>query len=162
MVVSVRPGSGRPARRGRRVRRAALALLACAAAMAFSAEQASACSCVEVDDDSIGKREVALVAKLTAVEPADGVPFDRGVSEAPSVYRYRVIEVLKGKKRIRKPRIRVYSYPATCALDARVGRRSGLILQRRNGLWLGGACGQTTPRELRELFRDKSARPLCA
>ena len=141
------------------MRRALAASLACAATMAFAAEQASACSCAPITAASFERGGAAIVAKLTAIETIDSGP-----SVAGQIFHYRVLEVLKGEKRLRKPRVAVYSDTSTCAMGGKVGDRQGLLLYRRDRRWRGNLCGQTTPRRLRQVLDDRRDRAasLCA
>ena len=161
MVVSVRRGRTGTARRGWRVKRTLYAMLASAAVVLVAPAAAAACSCAEITRDSIRGDEVAIVAKLTTIE----VPVDRAGQQPDTVFHFRVIEVLKGEKRISRRNVRVHdALPgSTCEMEGRVGRRYGLVLER-DGHWESSLCGQTTPRQLRAVFdeRRERAAPLCA
>jgi hypothetical protein len=118
---------------------------------------ASACSCAEITRDTIGAKEVAIVAKLKSVKPLEeeGGP----TIGPPADFRFRVVEILKGKRRIDKRQVSVRSWldsGANCGMDDTKGRY-GLVLERRGGHWRGSACSTTSPSALRGLFEGSRA-----
>ena len=82
--------------------------LACAVALLaalVTAAPASACSCVQLSEDSIARSDAAVVAKLISIEPHG----DESTGVVPADFHFRVLDVLKGEKRVRKREIEVRS-----------------------------------------------------
>ena len=155
MVVSVRGGSGGATRRRRGVRRVGALALAGTLIGLLGAELTSARSCVSLTEDSLRPGDVVVVAKLTRLEVLSQ---EQHRLEPKTIAHIRVDEVIRGEKRIRKRHVTVHdacpSPDIACGLRGPIGRRYGLILDRRGGLWRGNSCSQVTPHEVRNLFGD--------
>ncbi len=142
------------------MRRGLLAAGACAVAALALAAPAHACTCIPLSPDSVGAKEAAIVAKLKSVEPHGG----GSAVTVRADFRFKVLDVLKGKKRVRKRKVVVRSVTgpgasAACGLAGQVGKRYGLVITRRDRRWFGSSCGQTSPRGLRDLFSGPRPAP---
>ena len=119
------------------------ALVACvlvlsAAALAAGVESGQACSC-------------ALPDPRAALAQADGAFVGTLVSrrqlEQQAVLEFTVERTLKGSIG-RTVEVRIAANGAACGLEAPIGTRVGLVLERRDGAWRGYLCWQFAPEEL--------------
>ena len=109
---------------------AVLAVLALAAAA-----EAYACSCRPVD----------LVRDLPTTDGAMiGTVLERTVSGETATYLFRVEQVYKGDVDSRAEVVTPAS-GAACGLEAGVGERLGLLLDREGSEWRSGLCSQVDP-----------------
>ena len=109
---------------------AVLAVLALAAAA-----EAYACSCRPVD----------LERDLPAADGAMiGTVLERTVSGETATYRFRVEQVYKGDVDSRAEVVTAAN-GAACGLEAGVGERLGLLLDREGSEWRSGLCSQFDP-----------------
>ena len=108
------------------------------------AGSAQACSCAPTAPAaSLAESDAALVGELLGARP-------RGPGQA--AYRYRVLRVYRGAKRIEPGSVLTVLSPrgsASCALPKRLGRRYGLFLLGGGGRGASGLCGVISPRRLR-------------
>ena len=109
---------------------AVLAVLALAAAA-----EAYACSCRPVD----------LERDLPAADGAMiGTVLERTVSGETATYLFRVEQVYKGDVDSRAE-VMTAANGAACGLEAGVGERVGLLLDREGSEWRSGLCSQVDP-----------------
>ena len=109
---------------------AVLAVLALAAAA-----EAYACSCRPVD----------LERDLPAADGAMiGTVLERTVSGETATYLFRVEQVYKGDVESRAEVVTAAN-GAACGLEAGVGKRLGLLLDREGSEWHSGLCSQVDP-----------------
>lgn len=128
-----------------------------AAALLLLAESAAACSCAYVEPEAkLRRSDGAVVARLLAVKPV-GDDRDGAIGSAdPTDFVYRTGRVLKGRPRLRRGRrlvVRSVRLDASCGLSSRVGRLTGLFLQRDGGRWRAYSCDEVTAGEMRGLGR---------
>ena len=131
--------------------RALLLVAALMAVFAFPAD-AAACSCVPPDEgqsraeqlrEDIRASDAALVGRLLSV---------RTVGDFRAFFRYRILHVVKGPRRLQPGRIltvRSASNGALCGLPQTTGRRYGLVLDGRSDGWWGNLCQVYAPRLMR-------------
>ncbi len=109
-----------------------------AATLAGGVESGRACSC-------------ALPDPRAALAQADGAFVGTLVSrrqlEQQAVLVFAVDRILKGSIG-RRVEVRTASNGAACGLEAPIGTRVGLVLERRDGAWHGHLCWQFTPSDL--------------
>ena len=79
-----------------------------------------------------------------------GTVLERRVSGAEATYLLRVEQVYKGDINDRVE-IVTSADGASCGLEAPVGERLGLLLDRDGGVWRSGLCSQADPAEFLEL-----------
>lgn len=100
------------------------------------------------------RADAAIVGRLVEVVPRAGFRAD---------YRYRVLRVYKGDRRLERDQIvsvRSSSQSASCGLPHGVGRSYGLFLTWDRGRWTGGLCGVVKPRRLQSAaWRGAPGRP---
>jgi hypothetical protein len=120
--------------------RAAAVLLVLGATLAFAGD-ASACTCAPVDLERDLPRADGVVV---------GTVLERRVEGETAVYLLRVEQVYKGDIQNRVE-IRTAASGAACGLEASVGDRLGLLLDRAGGAWRSGLCSQVDPSDLLEL-----------
>lgn len=109
---------------------AVLAVLALAAAA-----EAYACSCRPVDlERDLPTADGAMI----------GTVLERTVSGETATYRFRVEQVYKGDVDSRAEVVTPAS-GAACGLEAGVGERLGLLLDREGNEWRSGLCSQVDP-----------------
>jgi hypothetical protein len=128
------------------VRLVALSTVVLAAALAVTAEPAHACSCALLDPrTALADSDAAFVGTVL-----------RRQDESPSgmTLVFRVEEAFKGGLGD-TVEVRTASNSAACGIEAPVGTRIGLFLQREGAGWAGSLCSQVEPARLRE-----AARPL--
>jgi hypothetical protein len=117
---------------------AACVLVLFGAALAGGVESGQACSC-------------ALPDPRAALAQADGAFVGTLVSrrqlEQQAVLEFTVDSTLKGSIG-RTVEVRTAANGAACGLEAPVGTRVGLVLERRGGTWHGYLCWQFDPDEL--------------
>jgi hypothetical protein len=116
-------------------------LLAVAAASLALAGDALACTCVPVDlARDLPRADGAVVGTVLARRPAG----------EEMRYLLRVEQVYKGDI---SGRVEVVTAAdgAACGLQAAVGQRVGLLLDREGGAWHSGLCSQVVPAEFLEL-----------
>lgn len=125
-------------------------LVICLALIA-QATPASACSCaVEVDPrDSLAYADGAIVGTLKSKKLAEEPKGDYFNTGADTIYTFRVDEAFKGTF---DDRVQVHSAfsGASCGLEVRIGKQTGLFLYERKGEWHSSLCSQISPEELRE------------
>jgi len=131
--------------------RASLLCVLVAGALAFPA-QAAACSCVPPEEgqtraeqlrEQIRANDAALVGRLISV---------RATGEFSAVFRYRMLHIVKGPRRLREGgiiRVRSANNGALCGLPQSTGRRYGLVLDGRPTGWWGNLCQVYGPRMMR-------------
>jgi hypothetical protein len=107
------------------------------------AGSAHACSCAPTAPaESLAESDAAIVGNLLAVEAR---------SPSQAAYRYRVLRVYRGAKRIRSGSVLTVLSPrgsASCALPKQLGKHYGLFLLGSGGRWASGLCGVISPRRL--------------
>jgi hypothetical protein len=107
------------------------------------AGSAHACSCAPTaPTESLAESDAAIVGDLLSVH-------SRGPGQA--AYRYRVLRVYRGAKRIEVGSVLTVLSPrgsASCALPKRLGKHYGLFLLGSGGRWASGLCGVISPRRL--------------
>ncbi len=136
----------RPGSRLRRHRAWLLALLLAGAVAALAAELAMACSCApQPAREGLRAADAALVGVVTARRVApigeDGV-FSSG---DPAEVDVRVERAYKGALGALVT-VHTVAGGATCGIEARVGQRVGLFLQRRaDGGWTSSLCSMVDP-----------------
>ena len=119
------------------------ALLACvallfAASLAAGVEPGRACSCALPDPrETLARGDGAFVGTLVSRREAD----------QHAVLVFSVDRALKGSIG-ETVEVRTASNGAACGLEAPVGTRVGLVLERRGGAWHGYLCWQFAPDEL--------------
>jgi hypothetical protein len=127
-------------------------IVAIAAVMLALAADAFACSCLRVD----------LVRDLPGADGAIvGTVLQRTESGQRATYLLRVEQVYKGDIENRVE-IVTASNGAACGLEAGVGDRIGLLLEREGGAWHSGLCSQVDPAAFLELtdVEDNSVPPM--
>jgi hypothetical protein len=130
------------------MRLVALCVVVAAAALAVTAKPAHACSCAIVDArEALTRFDAAFIG--TIVERKD--EWQGGVTLV-----FRVEERFKGSLGATVD-VRTASNGAACGIEAPVGSRVGLFLERENGRWIGSLCSEVEPARLRG-----AARPLPA
>ena len=133
------------------MRVAALCLALLAAVLAARVEPASACSCALGDPRSaLARADAAFVGVL--VERREP-PVLRSSADTVTLV-FRVEESVKGRLGERVE-VETAASGASCGIEAGVGDRIGLFLERAGGRWRSNLCAQVAPRTLRE-----AARPL--
>ena len=119
------------------------ALLACvvvvvAASLAAGVEPARACSCALPDPrETLARGDGAFVGTLVSRRQVD----------QHAVLLFSVERALKGSIG-GTVEVSTASNGAACGLEAPVGTRVGLVLERRGGAWHGYLCWQFAPEEL--------------
>jgi hypothetical protein len=117
-----------------------VAVVIAAVALAFAAD-AFACSCLPVD----------LVRDLPQADGAFvGTLLEREDREATSTLLFRVEQVYKGDI---ENRVEVVTARggAACGIEAPVGERVGLLLERDGEVWRSSLCSQVEPAAFLEL-----------
>ena len=105
------------------------------------AGDALACTCAPVD----------LVRDLPRADGAFiGTLLERHDREATSTLSFRVEQVYKGDI-ANRVEIETARGGAACGIDAPVGERLGLLLERKDGAWHSSLCSQVDPAEFLEL-----------
>ena len=146
-------------RRGRRVQyfRLVLARLTAAvvlivATLGVGVEVAGACSCAaEPPREKLAEADGAFNGRLLEVTP-DG--------EFEAVFRYRIGQVFKGRKRLQGPktiRLRSGSNQGVCGLPQETGKLYGLFVSREDGHWSGNSCNVVSPAKLRRTARKAAS-----
>lgn len=107
------------------------------------AGSASACSCArQTPRQSLADSDAAVTGRLLSIAP-------RGAGQA--AYRYRVLRVYRGRKRIEVGSVLTVLSPrgsAACGLPERTGHSFGLFLLGDGRRWASGLCGVISPRRL--------------
>ncbi|HEX5712376.1 MAG TPA: hypothetical protein VFX85_03585 [Solirubrobacterales bacterium] len=107
------------------------------------AGSAQACSCAPTAPaESLAESDAAIVGDLLAVEAR---------SPSQAAYRYRVLQVYRGARKIESGSVLTVLSPrgsASCALPKRLGKHYGLFLLGGGGRWASGLCGVIAPRRL--------------
>lgn len=127
-------------------------VLALGGALVLGAQAAFGCSCVAVPaKDKLAAADAAFVG--TVIErrdarprPAPGEPIS---SDDPVDVRFRVERAYKGELGDEVV-VRTSALGASCGLEAEVGERIGLVVDREDARWEGGLCDQVDPEELAE------------
>ena len=118
------------------------------ATLGAGVESAAACSCVlRSPGEKLAAATGAFNGRLLEVTPA-------GAFEA--VFRYRIGQVFKGKKRLRRGRIvnvRSGSNDGVCGLPQETGVVYGMLVRREAGHWSGNSCSVLSPGSLRRAAR---------
>ena len=127
------------------------------AALLFGAARANACSCLARDPRSaLEGADAAFIGRLIATRPVSPRKGPFRSSFEPTVFTFRVEEVVKGTL-ARRVDVRSAATSASCGVGAEVGDRVALLLDRHGGRWRSDVCSQMTPRVLRA-----AATPLAA
>ena len=119
------------------------ALAACvfvllAATLAGRVESGRACSCALPDPRAaLAQADGAFVGRLV----------DRREGDQTTVLVFSVEKALKATIG-RTVEVSTASNSAACGIEARIGARMGLVLERRGGTWHGYLCWQFAPEEL--------------
>jgi hypothetical protein len=119
------------------------AIFACAvvlsvAALAAGVDSGHACSCALPDARAaLAQADGAFVGRLVA----------RRQEDQRAILTYAVEKTLKGPIGT-TIEVRTASNGAACGIEAPVGTRAGLVLDRRGGVWTGHLCWQFDPKEL--------------
>jgi hypothetical protein len=133
------------------MRLAGLCVVVLSAVLAAGVEPARACSCAIGDPRSaLARADAAFVGVL--VERREP-PVVRNSAETVTLV-FRVEEAVKGRLGERVE-VETAASGASCGIEASVGDRIGLFLERAGERWRGNLCAQVAPRTLRE-----AARPL--
>ena len=126
--------------RGGRVAIAAVTAVLLGLAFAGSAQ---ACSCAPTAPaEALARADAAIVGELLGVQPR---------SPSQAAYRYRVLRVYRGRKRIEIGSVLTVLSPrgsASCGLPTRLSKHYGLFLLGADGRWASGLCGVISPRRL--------------
>lgn len=135
--------------------------------LSVGAEVAGACSCAPVPGATPADRAkermssagAAVVGRLIEVRPVGS----RRIL-GPADFRYRIGQVYKGKRRLRRGRIvtvRAGRATVACGLPDEVGRRYGLLLyqRKRRPRWRSGLCSLMSARDMRLGAGTSSATP---
>jgi hypothetical protein len=118
----------------------------------LAAESAQACSCAYVRPEVQLKRsDAALIARHLAVRPIEGTV------EVEFVYRVGRVYEGEGLRRGRRITVRTFNSDAVCGLTPTPGELTGLFLGRRDGRWVGSACGQLSAKQMRRLGDEGAA-----
>jgi hypothetical protein len=148
----------------KRSRISVVAAIVAAVATLGGAADALACSCAPAGRDAIRASDAAVVAKLIEVVPDRDNAGEGAASPSPAYreaeFRYRIKRVFKGRHRLeRGDRLTISSTTsgAACGLPTQERRMYGLLLSRNRSAqrWQANLCTVTTPRQLRELARDR-------
>ena len=124
-----------------------LVLITLAAVSAAGAEEASACSCADIDPrDRIEEGAPALIGRVVSVTPADPMPQGRY-----SRYVLRVERALN--VRLGREVVVLDDEFSSCSFDWRAGQRVGAFLYRTRGRWTTGLCSLSTADELERATR---------
>ncbi len=117
---------------------AACVLVLFAATLAGGVESGQACSCALPDPRAaLAQADGAFVGTLVSRRQLD----------QQAVLEFAVDRALKGS--IGKTvEVRTASSGAACGIEAPIGTRVGLVLERRDGAWHGHLCWQFAPEEL--------------
>jgi hypothetical protein len=108
---------------------------------------ARACSCFRGDPRTqLERADGAFIGRLTSADPAPPNAFE-------TTYHFTVDEAVKGDigKTID---VESSTSGASCGFEVQRGQQMGFFLDRQNGVWRGGLCGQVAPDDLR-----KAAKP---
>jgi hypothetical protein len=109
-----------------------------AATLAAQVEAGRACSCALPDPRAaLAQADGAFVGTLVS----------RREGDQTTVLTYSVEKALKGAI-TRTIEVSTASNSAACGIEAPVGTRVGLVLERRAGAWYGHLCWQFAPEEL--------------
>ena len=128
------------------------ALLVAVVALAVAGD-ALACSCLPVDlERDLPKADGAIIG--TILEREDGA--------ATSTLRFRVEQVYKGDIDDNRLEVVTARGGAACGIEAPVGERLGLLLERDGDLWRSSLCSQVDPSAFLELtnVEDNSLPPV--
>jgi hypothetical protein len=108
------------------------------AALAAAVQPAHACSCAVPDPRSaLAAADGAFVGRLVS----------RRESDAQAILTFEVERPLKGAIG-ETIEVRTASNGAACGIEAPIGTRVGLALERRDGAWHGHLCAQFSPSDL--------------
>jgi hypothetical protein len=114
-------------------------LVLCVAALAAAAESAQACSCAMPDPRSaLASADGAFVGTVVS---------RRDTADSRAVLTFEVERALKGSLGERVDVVTAGD-SAGCGLELPVGTRTALVLDRSDGAWHGGLCGQFSPDDL--------------
>ena len=124
------------------------AVAAIALTLAVGVEAAGACSCVaQPPREKLAAAAGAFNGRLLDVTPS-------GATGA--VFRYRIGQVFKGRKRLHRGRtVRVHggAHDGVCGLPQETGVVYGLFVYREDGHWSGNSCNVVSPGQLRRAAR---------
>jgi hypothetical protein len=122
------------------------------ATLGVGVDAAGACSCAaEPPREKLAVADGAFNGRLLDVTPD-------GNSEA--VFRYRIGQVFKGRKRLRSGRtvsVRSGSNDGVCGLPQQTGKLYGLFVSREDGHWSGNSCNVVPPPKLRRTARKAAS-----
>jgi hypothetical protein len=107
------------------------------------APPALACSCFRGDPRTqLDQSDGAFIGELVSADPAPP-------TASSTTYHFKVHEAFKGDV---GETIDVESSTsgASCGFEVQRGQDMGFFLQRENGVWKGGLCGQVAPDDLRK------------
>ena len=114
-------------------------VLVATASVAATATPAHACSCAMPDPRSLlPQADGAFVGRLVT---------RRDAGDGRAVFTFRVERRVKGALGDTVD-VESASNGAACGLEATVGARIGLFLERRNGRWTSSLCWQVSPEDL--------------
>jgi hypothetical protein len=140
------------------IRTTVVGVLVAAAALGV-APAAEACSCAyQTPKQKLRRSDGAVIARLLDVRPIDDGD-DIQSSADPTDYVYRTGRVFKGRPRLQRGRrlvVRRVLMDASCGLSHRVGRLTGLFLDREDGRWRAGTCDEVTPAQMRSVRADRA------
>jgi hypothetical protein len=123
------------------------AIVASLAGLAAGVQEAHACSCALPDPRSaLAAGDGAFVGTLVS----------RRESGNDAVLTFDVERSLKGAIG-RAVEVRTPSNSAACGIEAPIGARVGLVLERRGGAWYGHLCLQFSPADLLSALRPLPA-----
>jgi hypothetical protein len=134
-----------------------LVLATVAVALLVATEQASACSCVALDEKQRLRDPawIGVVGRVTYVGKPNPAPDGTVSSGAPIKV---VVRVTRSYRRAVRRTLRVYTSAssASCGVETRAGRKIALFVTRsRSGRYSSNLCMQSSPGEL-----DAAARAL--
>jgi hypothetical protein len=128
------------------------AAISIALVLGVGVDAAGACSCfAEPPSEKLSAADGAFNGRLLEVTP-DG--------EFKAVFRYRIGQVFKGRKRLHRGRtVRVLSgsNDGVCGLPQKTGKVYGLFVFRDHGQWSGNSCNVVSPAKLRRAARKAAS-----
>jgi hypothetical protein len=132
--------------------RLVVAATAVVATLVAGVDTAAACSCVaEPPRVKLAAADGAFNGRLLDVTPS---------GEFEAVYRYRIGQVFKGRKRLHRGKVvkvRSGSNDGVCGLPQGTGKVYGLFVSREDGHWAGNSCNVVSPGQLRRAARKASS-----
>ena len=130
-----------------------LVVLALGGAVALGDQAAFGCSCVGVPaKDQLAAADGAFVGTvIERRDPRAGAPGPQSSADPVDVV-FRVERAYKGDLGDEVV-VQTNRFGASCGIEAEVGERIGLVMDREDGRWTGGLCGQVDPEELARAAR---------